>query len=84
MLYRKFGFVRSRQSEPDFRFGAKDVWRSYQLKFQLDEVLGLLPSRADSTLKDGMLEAGSGREGEGEDSVSRDAEANGEWPDMKI
>lgn len=81
VLYRKLGFTRSRQSEPDFRFGAKDVWRSYQLKFQLDEVL---PSHSESALNDGMLEDGSGREGEGEDSVSPDAEANGEWPDMKL
>lgn len=41
VLYRKLGFVRSRQSEPDFRFWTRDVWRSYQLKFQLNEVMRL-------------------------------------------
>ncbi len=35
VLYRKLGLTRSRQSEPEFRFGPKDVWRSYELKLAL-------------------------------------------------
>ena len=35
VLYRKLGYVRSRQSASDYRFGAMDVWRSYERKFPL-------------------------------------------------
>ena len=35
VLYRKLGYIRSRQSLTDYRFGAMDVWRSYERKFPL-------------------------------------------------
>ena len=41
VLYKKLGFVRSRKTQADFRFGPSDLWRFYELKFPLLSVCGV-------------------------------------------